>query len=100
MKKYNKKSGNVSFLKAVSDPSRLTVLFMLLKKDVYVGEIVKKLKIEPTLLSHHLSVLRNEGFVQSKREGKRVLYKLNPKVKVRGKNPGFNLGGCKLIFSE
>ena len=93
-------AANSKALKAVSDSARLTVLQALLKKNVYVGEFIKSLKIEPTLLSHHLSILRSEGLVESKREGKRVLYKLNPKVKIRGKNPGLNLGLCKLTFTK
>jgi len=86
------------YLKAIADPARLSVITSLAEKEIYVGQIKKMLKIEPTLLSHHLSVLRDVELVLSKREGKRVLYKLNPKAKIRGKNPGIKLGESKFIF--
>jgi len=88
----------VKYLKAIADPARLSVITSLTEKEFYVGQIKKMLKIEPTLLSHHLSILKDTRVVKSTREGKRVLYKLNPKVRIRGKNPGIKLGESKFIF--
>ena len=76
MKNKNKKTESSNILKALSDPTRLSVLEMLLEKDTYVSEFIKVLKIEPTLLSHHLSILRNEDLIKSTRMGKTVLYQL------------------------
>jgi len=100
MKLKRKKSGCSQVLKALSDSTRLTVLEILLERDTYVSEFIKYLKIEPTLLSHHLSILRSEGLIKAARKGKTVLYKLEPAVKIRGKNPGLKLNGCKIIFTE
>jgi ArsR family transcriptional regulator len=86
-------------LKALSDPSRLSVVLLLFEKEKYVGELNKVLKIEPTLLSHHLSILRDTGFIQSRRQGKRVLYRLNPAARLTGKNKGLKFGSCKIVFS-
>jgi DNA-binding transcriptional ArsR family regulator len=85
-------------LKSIADPARFAVIALLMKKEMYVGEIKKSLKIEATLLSHHLSILKDSGLVIAKREGKRVLYKLNPKLKIRGKARGIKLGDSKFIF--
>jgi len=89
---------NVKALKAISDPARLAVVNMLLINEAFVSEIIKKLKIEPTLLSHHLSVLKKEGVLVAKRDGKRIQYKVAPKVKVNGKSKGVDLGSCKVLF--
>ena len=85
-------------LKAVADKARLSVIKILLEKSVCVNEIIKAIKIEPTLLSHHLLMLKNEGIVESKREGKRVRYRITPKVKVKGKTPGLDLKGFRVLF--
>jgi ArsR family transcriptional regulator len=87
-------------LKALSDPSRLSVVLLLFEKEKFVGEMNKVLKIEPTLLSHHLSILRETGFIQSRRQGKKVLYKLNPVVRLAGKNRGLKFGPCKVVFTD
>jgi ArsR family transcriptional regulator len=89
---------NTKFLKALADPARLSIIDVLLQKDTYVGNMISRLKIEPTLLSHHLSILKSVGLVTATRHGKQVLYKLAPKVKIPGKNKGVKLGGSKFIF--
>jgi ArsR family transcriptional regulator len=85
-------------LKAISDSSRLMILELLMEKPTYVMEMIKKLKIEPTLISHHLRVLKEEGIVQSKRDGKKVLYNLAPGVKLKGKVPGLNFECIRIVF--
>jgi DNA-binding transcriptional ArsR family regulator len=87
-------------LKAVSDPTRLAVIELLMEKDTFVSAFIENLKIEPTLLSHHLSILRNEGIVLANRIGKTVLYRLNPEVKIKGKQVGLKLDNCKILFSD
>jgi len=98
MKFKSKFVGCTESLKAISDKSRFMVLEMLLEKETYVSEIIKNLKIEPTLLSHHLSILRQQGLILSERHGKSVLCKINPKVKIKGKNKGLDLGNCKITL--
>ena len=100
MKFKSKLLKSVKVIKAVSDPDRLAVLLKLLQKEMFVYELIKLLKIEPSLLSYHLFILREEGLVTAKRQGKKVLYKLAPNVKIGGKNVGMNLGPCKLIFLD
>ncbi len=85
----SKYSGCSKILKTISDPSRFIILLLLLEKAYYVMDLKKKLKIEATLLSHHLMVLRKEGILISKREGKHVLYTLAPDVKLKGAKKGF-----------
>lgn len=62
--------------KALSDPTRLAIVEMVCKAKIRTGvkEMTKKLKIESTLLSHHLKILRDEGILRSERIGKKVFY--------------------------
>jgi ArsR family transcriptional regulator len=75
------KSNGSDQFKAMSDVSRKKVIEMILasKKGVYVSELRGALKIEPTLLSHHLAVLKTADILNSKRDGKRVFYTINKK---------------------
>jgi DNA-binding transcriptional ArsR family regulator len=86
-------------LKVLSDPTRLTVLELLLEGPLHVGEIGERLGIEQSLLSHHLKVLRKAGMVDAKRDGKAVLYSLAPDLSPSG-GAGINLGCCELSFNR
>lgn len=46
-------------------------------KKLPVTEIYKKLKLEQSVASQHLAILRNAGIVQTEREGKFIYYSLN-----------------------
>ncbi len=61
-----------SLLKVLADPTRLAVVEQLLNGPMHVGQINESLGVEPTLLSHHLRILRDANLVTSQREGKHV----------------------------
>jgi len=61
-----------------------------------VAELLVELSIEQTLLSHHLKILRDEGFIVSIREGKNVRCRLADNVQLSGKHSGIDLGCCRL----
>jgi DNA-binding transcriptional ArsR family regulator len=86
-------------LKVLADPSRWAILNLLLDGSKYVWELNEYLDLEQSLLSHHLSILRQQGLVQSHRDGKAVLYSLAPNVRVRS-GDGFNLGCCVLSLKD
>ena len=85
-------------LKVLADEIRLSVVRRLLDGPQTVGAINAVLKVESTLLSHHLRVLRESGLVLSVREGKAVRYRLADSAHVRSK-AALNLGCCTLTFS-
>lgn len=85
-------------LKVLADETRLAVLRQLLDGAKHVGEINDSLGLEPSLLSHHLKILREAGLVESERDGKAVLYRLSPEVKTKPSGQGINLGCCLLSF--
>ncbi len=84
-------------LKTLADPNRFTILRLLLGGAKYVWELNAELGLEQSLLSHHLQILRQEGLVQSRREGKAVLYQLSPGVRIDS-GAGINLDCCVLSF--
>ena len=62
----------------VSEPNRRAILSMLLTSERSVGEIEDKLKLSQPSVSKHLRVLREAGFVESRVEAQRRLYRLRP----------------------
>ncbi len=87
-------------LKILSDPTRLAVLKLLRNSPSSVGNLVKHLDIEQSLLSHHLKILRDEGFVMTERKGKEVCYSIAPEVSVEKDSDQLNLGCCSLSFKQ
>lgn len=73
-----KVSTSSEFLRAISHPLRLTIMtFIDEHKVVNVNKIYNTLKIEQSITSQHLQILRNADIVIAKREGKLMLYSLN-----------------------
>ena len=65
---------------ALSDPTRREILKMLKRGSKTAGEIAERFDISPPAISRHLAVLRNSELVETKREGKFIVYeaKLDP----------------------
>ncbi|HKK54312.1 MAG TPA: metalloregulator ArsR/SmtB family transcription factor [Patescibacteria group bacterium] len=70
----------VSFLKAISEENRLKILCVLQKSELCVCDIWQYLSLPQNLVSHHLKVLKDFNLVESRREGTKIIYSLNPKV--------------------
>ncbi|MEM7305123.1 MAG: metalloregulator ArsR/SmtB family transcription factor [Planctomycetota bacterium] len=88
----------VDRLKVLADPTRLEVMQQLLDGPKHVGEMNAALDVEQSLLSHHLKVLREAKLVEAERDGKAVLYRLAPDVRIGRGRRGINLGCCSLSF--
>lgn len=63
-------------MKVLSNPDRLMILCQLSKGELRVGEIESLLGIEQPTLSQQLTVLREEGLVSTRREGKSIFYQV------------------------
>ena len=64
-------------LKSVAHPVRISIIDLLQQKErLTVSELQEILQIEQSLLSHHLTNMRDKGVVETKREGKNVFYSL------------------------
>ena len=84
-------------LRVLSDPTRLSVVELLMAGPRRVGDLNQVLGIEQSLLSHHLRVLRDAGFVVTQRDGKGILYDLSPQFRSEQKGT-LDLGCCALRF--
>ncbi|MDD4570148.1 MAG: autorepressor SdpR family transcription factor [Tepidanaerobacteraceae bacterium] len=70
---------NIMF-KALSDPIRRKILFMLKNKDMTAGEIADKFDISKPSISHHLNTLKQAGMVIDERKGQFIYYSINTSV--------------------
>jgi DNA-binding transcriptional ArsR family regulator len=62
---------------AVAEPRRRDILEFLAGDERSVSEIVDALEMEQPSVSKHLRVLRDVGLVDSRREGKQMMYRTN-----------------------
>lgn len=73
----------VSLLKVIGNPDRLLLLCQMLQGEYSVGELEALLDIQQPTLSQQLGVLRNEGLVTTRRDGKYIYYQVShPHVQV------------------
>ena len=72
---------NADIIKAIGDPTRLKIIYLLEHGELCVCEIMTVLdKPQPTV-SHHLNLLKNAGILKWRKEGVWIHYKLsNPKL--------------------
>jgi ArsR family transcriptional regulator, nickel/cobalt-responsive transcriptional repressor len=85
-------------LKVLADETRLEVVRLLMSGPKHVNELNENLKVDSSLFSHHLRVLREGGIVTAERDGKAVLYSLAPAVQGRRSGNSINLGCCVIAF--
>lgn len=65
----------VSALKLLANPERLLLLCQLSQEgEMCVGDLEQELDIHQPTLSQQLGVLRNQGVVATRREGKNIYY--------------------------
>jgi DNA-binding transcriptional ArsR family regulator len=62
----------------IAEPNRRAILRLLLSFERSVGEIEHELRLSQPSVSKHLRVLRDAGFVESRIEAQRRLYRLRP----------------------
>jgi len=70
-----KESSNI--FKVLSDKNRLRILKMLQYRPLCVCEITSILKLAPSTISQHLSLLKKAGFITEHREGRWNSYSIN-----------------------
>lgn len=66
---------------ALSDPTRLRVVLLLLERDLCVCELEFILKMSQSRVSHQLRILRDAGLVEDKREGQWMIYGIPAQTK-------------------
>jgi len=71
-------SATLKSLRALSDPTRLRIVALLERDELSVNELQEITRLGQSRISTHLGLLSDCALVQSRREGKRTFYKLNP----------------------
>lgn len=90
-------------LRALGDETRLRILESLLIEGKCVSDLVREIGRTQPHVSHHLSVLRAAGLVEGLREGKRICYRVSPKIRWALKEnhwQALDFGCCRISFSE
>jgi DNA-binding transcriptional ArsR family regulator len=67
-----------SVFEIIAEPNRRAILGLLVLSQQSVGEIERQLRMPQPTVSKHLRVLREAGFVESRVDAQRRLYRLKP----------------------
>ena len=62
----------------IAEPTRRAIVSLLAASERSVGEIERQLHLPQPTVSKHLRVLREAGFVESRTEAQRRVYRLRP----------------------
>jgi ArsR family transcriptional regulator, lead/cadmium/zinc/bismuth-responsive transcriptional repressor len=62
---------------ALSDPTRLRIIAALLDGEVNVGELVDRIGLSKSAVSHQLRGLRDKRLVRSRKQGRQVYVTLD-----------------------
>lgn len=63
---------------ALADPTRRTILTMLLEDDMAVTDVAQPFDISLTAISKHLGILAEAGLISRERRGRVIWCKLEP----------------------
>ncbi|UOR15814.1 ArsR/SmtB family transcription factor [Qipengyuania aquimaris] len=66
-----------ALLKSMANESRLLILCQLSQSEMSVGELAEVVPLSQSALSQHLSLLRREGLVKTRRSSQFVYYSLD-----------------------
>jgi len=64
----------LDFLKVINEPNRLKILCFLRHGEQCVCDIWQSLDLPQNLASHHLKTLKDFGMIESRQEGRKVIY--------------------------
>lgn len=65
------------FFSTLANPTRLAILEKLSESDMNVTQLAQTLKQEQSMISHNLKPLLRCRFIDSERQGKSIIYRLN-----------------------
>lgn len=66
-----------SFFKVVGDESRMKILCTIAEDEVCVNDIADRIGMTKSAVSHQLKLLKTEGLVKARRDGKNIFYSLD-----------------------
>jgi ArsR family transcriptional regulator, lead/cadmium/zinc/bismuth-responsive transcriptional repressor len=69
--------GSAAFFKGLADETRLKIISLLWLDDLCMCEIVAALDGASSTISHHLKIMEKGGVIESRRDGKFTIYRVN-----------------------
>ncbi len=66
----------LNITKALSDENRVRALMMLVEGELCVCQIIEMLGLAPSTVSKHMSILRQAGLVETRKDGRWIYYRL------------------------
>ena len=70
----------VNSLRAISDPTRLRLLLLLLEEELTVAELQEILGMGQSRISASLALLKREAIARNRRVGKNIFYAVRPEI--------------------
>ena len=70
--------GSPSVLAVLADPTRQSLLELLRRKPLAVGELARHVPVSRPAVSQHLKILKDAELVRVERQGTRHYFSLNP----------------------
>ena len=72
--------------RALADPTRRQILEDLRRRELAAGEIAARFAVSAPSISRHLAILKGADLVSERRDGNRVLYRLEPSTLIGSLN--------------
>jgi ArsR family transcriptional regulator, arsenate/arsenite/antimonite-responsive transcriptional repressor len=69
----------INITKALSDENRIRALMMLADGELCVCQIIEMFGLAPSTVSKHMSILRQAGLVETRKDGRWMYYRLTEK---------------------
>ncbi|MCI8608869.1 MAG: helix-turn-helix transcriptional regulator [Firmicutes bacterium] len=66
-----------NFFKVVGDETRMKILCTVAQEELCVNDIAQAVEMTKSAVSHQLKLLKDEGLVKSRRDGKNMYYSLD-----------------------
>jgi len=66
----------INIAKALSDENRVRALMLLSQGELCVCQLIEMLRLAPSTVSKHMSILRQARLVESRKEGRWMYYRL------------------------
>lgn len=67
----------VEIFKALSDPTRAQIIFLMTRREYSVNELSEQVTVSASAVSHHLSKLRAMRLVRTRRDGNQIFYSID-----------------------
>ncbi len=63
--------------KALGEENRLRIIKLLCREEMCVCELLEKMDLSQSAVSHHIRILKQAGLIKDRRQGKWIFYSLN-----------------------